>query len=571
MPDFGLQVAIADTVKELLGDTLEHRKSTSAAITPDGRVAPAAVAGALPWQAHDGKIEGTVTTGSNRLRWHFPQGGVIRQVSYDVRTAPSGGALQFTLSGGSSTETMSLQAGQTSGVTNTSIRMAAGSWARLNVTAANGAADLAVTLQYESLGSGSTASGGSGGGGGGTISVISVNGQTGVVVLDADDIDDTTTTHKFMSAAEKTKLASFEPGDYVLASSLALVATSGDYEDLSNKPTLGTAAAMNASSFASAAQGAKADTAVQPGDLADVATSGSYGDLAGKPPLGTAAAMDSSAFATSAQGAKADTAVQPTDLGDLATKDDVSISDIAASGSPSGTTYLRGDGTWSTPPSGGGGGAVDSVNGQTGIVVLDADDIDDTTNRLWLAAAERTKLAGIEAGAEVNVQSDWGATSGDAAILNKPAIYTQPEIDEMWSGRLRAIPSFRSASDPVSTTSISSATPYWWDNEATGIVRYIALSEGTWEFEVNFAMKNRRSVTTGGVMISCSVDGQQVNVLDYQTTPRNQFFYTADARRVIVEVTTPRTISIRLGFCGWDTEGTTYGYQPLLTGTYQRL
>lgn len=34
--------------------------------------------------------------------------------------------------------------------------------------------------------------------------VISVNGQTGTVVLDADDIDDTTTTNKFVTAAEKT-------------------------------------------------------------------------------------------------------------------------------------------------------------------------------------------------------------------------------------------------------------------------------------------------------------------------------------------------------------------------------
>ena len=35
---------------------------------------------------------------------------------------------------------------------------------------------------------------------------------------------------------------------------------------------------------------------------------------------------------------------------------------------------------------------------------------------------EKTKLAGIEAGAEVNVKSDWNATSGDAEILNKPTV-----------------------------------------------------------------------------------------------------------------------------------------------------
>lgn len=36
--------------------------------------------------------------------------------------------------------------------------------------------------------------------------------------------------------------------------------------------------------------------------------------------------------------------------------------------------------------------------------------------------AEKNKLSGIAVGAEVNVQSDWNATTGDALILNKPTI-----------------------------------------------------------------------------------------------------------------------------------------------------
>lgn len=36
--------------------------------------------------------------------------------------------------------------------------------------------------------------------------------------------------------------------------------------------------------------------------------------------------------------------------------------------------------------------------------------------------AEKTKLDGIEAGAQVNVQADWSATEGDALILNKPTL-----------------------------------------------------------------------------------------------------------------------------------------------------
>lgn len=87
---------------------------------------------------------------------------------------------------------------------------------------------------------------------------------------------------------------------------------------------LGTAATTDATDYATAVQGGLADTATQPGDLATVATSGSYNDLAnlptlfsgayadltGKPTLGTAAATASTDYATAAQGALADTALQ---------------------------------------------------------------------------------------------------------------------------------------------------------------------------------------------------------------------------------------------------------------------
>ncbi len=64
---------------------------------------------------------------------------------------------------------------------------------------------------------------------------------------------------------------------------------------------LGTAATTSASDYATAAQGALADSATQPGDL------------------GTAAAEDVGYFATAAQGALADSAVQPGDLATVAT------------------------------------------------------------------------------------------------------------------------------------------------------------------------------------------------------------------------------------------------------------
>lgn len=51
-------------------------------------------------------------------------------------------------------------------------------------------------------------------------------------------------------------------------------------------------------------------------------------------------------------------------LGALASKSAVAVpGDVSATGTPSSTTYLRGDGTWSTPSGGGGGGGDAGIDG----------------------------------------------------------------------------------------------------------------------------------------------------------------------------------------------------------------
>jgi hypothetical protein len=138
--------------------------------------------------------------------------------------------------------------------------------------------------------------GGAGGGG----AVDSVNGATGVVVLDADDIDDTSTTNKFATAAQLSAVDGLASTYQPLDADLTTLAAGNIPTNLN---------ASLASQYATAAQGDLADTAVQPDDLATVATTGAYGDLSGTPTLGTAAAADTGDFATAAQGAKADAAL----------------------------------------------------------------------------------------------------------------------------------------------------------------------------------------------------------------------------------------------------------------------
>lgn len=208
---------------------------------------------------------------------------------------------------------------------------------------------------------------------------------------------------------------------------------SGNYADLAGKPTLGTASAQNVGYFATAAQGLLASTALQPGaqipwtNITGKPTffSGAYADLTGKPTLFS--------------GAYADLTGKPT-LGSLAAKNAVAISDIAATGTASATTYLRGDGSWSTPAGGGGGGSgtVESVSlsAPTGFTVSGSPvtvngtlTFSYTSGYQGYTTTEASKLAGIAAGAEVNVNADWNAASGDAQILNKPTLFSGAYAD----------------------------------------------------------------------------------------------------------------------------------------------
>ena len=66
---------------------------------------------------------------------------------------------------------------------------------------------------------------------------------------------------------------------------------------------------------------------------------------------------------------------------------------------------------------------------QTGAEIKTAYEANSNTNAY--TDAEKTKLSGIATGAEVNVQSDWNASSGDAQILNKPVISSVSGINDL--------------------------------------------------------------------------------------------------------------------------------------------
>ena len=242
---------------------------------------------------------------------------------------------------------------------------------------------------------------------------VTVQGYNANTVVDAAYVH----TDNNYTTAEKSKLAGIADGAEVNVNA-DWNAVSGDAQIL-NKPTLGTAAATASTDYATAAQGTLADSAVQPAAIANMletadigvtvqgyssvlanttasfttadetkldniaagaevnvnadwnATSGDA-QILNKPTLGTAAATDSTDYATAAQGVKADSALQAASIGV-------------------------------------------TVQGYSSVLA-------NTTASF--TTADETKLDGIATGAEVNVNADWNATSGDAQILNKPFIPT---------------------------------------------------------------------------------------------------------------------------------------------------
>lgn len=150
----------------------------------------------------------------------------------------------------------------------------------------------------------------------------------------------------------------------VKASSLATVATSGDYNDLINKPTAGS------------------------GTVTSVALSAPTGFTVSGSPVTTSGTLA------------------------LAFDTGYSLPTTTKQGQWD-TAY-----SWGNHASAGYLGSTD-----IGVTVQAYSSVLANTTASFTIADE-TKLDGIQAGAEVNVNADWNAVSGDAQILNKPTLAT---------------------------------------------------------------------------------------------------------------------------------------------------
>ena len=247
----------------------------------------------------------------------------------------------------------------------------------------------------------------------GTASGLSLTGQA-LSLASA-----TTTDAGAMSASDKVKLNSIATGAEVNVNA-DWNAVSGDAEIL-NKPTLGTMSAETASDYYTKTQ-TDAGFQVKDADLTTVATIGTNDQLLKVKNDGSGLEWFSPSYISSY------------------TETDPQVGTIATSGVPrwNGTALVTGsltdDGTnvstsgtfTSSNLSGTNTGDITigtasglSLTGQA-LSLASAT----TTDAGAMSASDKVKLNSIATGAEVNVNADWNAVSGDAEILNKPTLGT---------------------------------------------------------------------------------------------------------------------------------------------------
>jgi len=139
--------------------------------------------------------------------------------------------------------------------------------------------------------------------------------------------------------------------------------------------------------------------------------------------------------------------------------------------------------------------------------------------------AEQTKLAGIEVGAEVNVNADWNATSGDAEILNKPSI-PAAQIQSDWNQTNNVSLDF--IKNKPTIPSISGLVPY------TGATSDLDL--GSKNLKSNNIFEGFSSIVASGTLITLTIDsvptyvvtgsgGQTIKLPNATTLPNGAVYY----------------------------------------------
>jgi hypothetical protein len=246
--------------------------------------------------------------------------------------------------------------------------------------------------------------------------VDSVNGFVGNVVLDADDISDTFTTNKFTTATQITKLSTIQTGATANDTNAAL----RDRATHTGSQTISTVTGLQ-----SALDGKEPLLGFAPENSANKnANSGYCGlDSGGKVPLANLPSTLLQYQGTWNASTNTPTLVSP-DLAKIGW-----VYNVSVAGTQFSLDFSLGD--WliynasGIPEKSDNSDDVVSVNGQTGTIVLDADDIDDTaTVNKFVTATDVSNLVDLTDGGETTLHTHDGR------------YYTETETDTLLSGKI---------------------------------------------------------------------------------------------------------------------------------------
>jgi hypothetical protein len=190
--------------------------------------------------------------------------------------------------------------------------------------------------------------------------------------------------------------------------------------------------------------------------------------------------------------------------------------------------------------------------------------------------AEKTKLDGIAAGAEINVNADWTAISGDAQILNKPTLGTAADNAEtdfaaalgaddnyVTDDQKAAFPLGAAALDPLILDSDARLT----DSRAPNSHNNTAHSETYLTTEVDGSVTNEiQDLSLAGNTLSLSGDGTTVDLSGYMDNTDAQTLSFASPN---LSITGGNSVDISAIQDGTGTDDQTAAEVPITdTGTY---
>jgi hypothetical protein len=250
--------------------------------------------------------------------------------------------------------------------------------------------------------------------------VDSVNGATGVVVLDTDDIAEGT-TNKYMVLGTSAGTALAGNTDLLQIGLTSTTALAGNTTTISGSQATAITDNTAKVGFTQTLVSQNTDVTNNTTKVSNVqsdwnATTG-LAVILNKPSIPSAAPVDS---------VNGEIGTVVLDTGDIAENGNLYFTDARVTSNAEVTLNTAKVSMVI------GTAANEAMAGNTTTIsAQQITDISNNNDKISFDTTSSNKLNGIEDNAEVNVQSDWNATSGDALILNKPSIPSAAPVDSV--------------------------------------------------------------------------------------------------------------------------------------------